>query len=290
MNRLDLAEALITVADTGTIQEAADKLHQTSAAISKKLTKLEEYLSTQLLIRHRKGITLTEAGQRYYHEMKKAIEQFKIAESSASHAKICPKGKLKVVLSYLYAETIVIPKLAAFLKKYPDIYLELEFAEVLPNFNVKKMDIIFSAVNPSEFSEQNIVRKAICSTRFILCASPLYLKNRKIPHSLPELLQHDFIIHSARKPKNVILFDDNQKLEVNSILELNNTPLMIKTALEGIGIIWTHESLALPYVKKKLLVRILDQYTQQKSTVYMCYVYQKYPDAKIEAFVEFFSP
>ena len=39
MNKLDLAEALIAIADTGSIYKAAGRLYQTSAAISKKLTK-----------------------------------------------------------------------------------------------------------------------------------------------------------------------------------------------------------------------------------------------------------
>jgi len=57
-------------------------LHQTNAAISKKLSKLEAHLGTQLVHRERKGFTLTEAGQHYYHEAKKALAQFNVAERS----------------------------------------------------------------------------------------------------------------------------------------------------------------------------------------------------------------
>jgi DNA-binding transcriptional LysR family regulator len=156
MNKLDLAEALIAIADTGSIQKSAIKLHQTNAAISKKLTKLEAHLSIQLVNRGRKGLTLTEAGQRYYHEAKKALAQFVQAEQCVIQTKIQPRGELTVVANQYYAENFIIPKLAKFLTRYLELKVNLEVAEILPDFNARKMDVLFGVAT---VGSEELVRK-----------------------------------------------------------------------------------------------------------------------------------
>lgn len=286
MNKLDLAAALIAIADSGSIYQAATRLHQTSAAISKKLTKLEAHLATQLVRRERKGFVLTDAGQRYYHEAKKALAQFALAERSVVHATTQPSGELKVVANQYYAQTIILPKLPAFLTRYPEIEFNLDVAEILPDFNAKKMHILFGVSLPGE---EYLVRKRIDVTRYVLCASPLYLKRKGIPNSSAELLQHDYIAHRGRKVHQVITLDHQQQIVMKPKLFLNNSQLLIKAALTHLGFIWTHENMVSDLLGKKKLVVLLKQYTQQPITIYAYYEHQPYSDPKIQAFINFFQ-
>ena len=190
MNKLDLAEALIAIADTGSIQQAAYKLHQTSAAISKKLSKLEAHLGTLLVHRERKGLILTTAGQRYYHEAKKALEQFALAEQFVLKTKEQPHGELKIVANQHYAQNVILPKLSSFLKRYPDMMINLEISEVLPDFNAKEMDILFGV---SAQGKENLVRKQIETTRYVLCASPAYLQRKSALVPVPNCYNMIFL-------------------------------------------------------------------------------------------------
>ncbi len=286
MNKLDLAEALITIADTGSIYQAADKLHQTSAAISKKLTKLENMLETQLVLRERKGLILTDAGQRYYHEAKKALAQFALAESSVSLAMTKPSGELKVVANHYYAQHIILPKLYDFMSQYPAIEFNLEVAEILPDFNARKMHILFGV---SVSAHEQLVRKRIGITRYVLCASPTYLKQHGVPQSPVELLQHQYIAHSARKKIGVIILDHEQQIVMQPTLLVNSSPLMMSAACEHLGFIWAHENMVSELLLKKKLVSFLDNYTQQSINVYAYYEYQAYCDPKIAAFMQYFD-
>lgn len=285
MNKLDLAEALIAIADAGSIHQAAKKLHQTDAAISKKLTKLETHLSLQLVNRERKGLTLTEAGQRYYHEAKKALEQFLMAEQCVVQAALQPRGVLKIVSNHYYAERIIVPQLPVFLARYPGLKVNLDIAEILPDFDVKKMDIL---VGVSAIGKENLVRKQIGHTRYILCASPKYLKKQGTPATTAELLHHDFIAHSARKPINLIILDEHKPIEMNPKLFCNHTSLLIEAALNNLGFIWTHENIVSEFLTSKKLIPFLTRYTQEKKSVYVYYEYQAYPDPKIQAFMKLF--
>jgi DNA-binding transcriptional LysR family regulator len=286
MNKLDLAEALIAIADSGSIQQAASKLHQTNAAISKKLAKLEAHLATQLIQRQRKGMILTEAGQRYYHEAKKALAQFNLAEEVVTQSRIHPRGELKVVSNCYYAENYILPELPHFLACYPDILLTLEVAEILPNFNAKKMDILFGV---SVAGELHLVQKRIDTTRYVLCASPQYLTQKGTPQSSIELLQHDFIGHSMRKTQNVIMLDQDKQILIKPKLLFNNTQLMIQAAVADLGFIWTHENIVSDFLINKKLIRILDNLTRQPITVYAYYEQQQYSNPKIQAFMKIFA-
>jgi DNA-binding transcriptional LysR family regulator len=238
MNQLDLIQALIAVADTGSVQKAAGQLNQTTSAISRKITKLESSLGVQLLKRHRTGTVLTEIGQRYYYECKAALLQFKKAEQLAVASLDHPAGKLRVVASLFYAKTWLIPKLASFIERYPDIELHLDIQEIQPNFEKNKMDILFGGHMPGS---DDLVRKRIAKFRRILCASPEYLKEYGCPKGPAELLQHKFITHEARLQQNVVLLDDDEPVLIKPYLFINQTQIIIDAALANLGIIWLND-------------------------------------------------
>lgn len=287
MNTLDLAQALIAIADNGSIHKAAAKLFQTDAAISKKLSKLEAHLGTQLIQRDRKGLLLTPTGQRYYHEAKKALEQFSLAERCVAHETIQPRGELRVTSNFYYSQTIIMPRLPEFLSRYSQIMFILDVAEVSVDFNARKMDILFGS---SHAGDEQLVRKKIDSSRYVLCASPRYLKQHGMPHSAAELLQHNYIAHCARKPLNLIPLDHDQQIAVKPKLLVNNSQMMIQAALAHLGFIWTIEHIVTELIAKKKLVPLLVPYLQRSIDVYAYHEYQPYLDPKIKAFMEFYIP
>lgn len=290
MNTFELAETFLMIADMGSIQKAAKKMQQTEAAVSKKLKKLEIWLNTELLIRKRTGLILTEAGECYYKEAKKAIVQFQEAENSLKSQQKMPQGALHVVSNQYYSQQLIFPQLASFLKKYPKIDLRLSIAEILPDFDTHfstgKVDILWGCSAPGD---ENLVRKRIQQTQYVLCASPNYLKRRGIPTTLSELQQHDFIAHAARKSPQVILLDNHQQIAVTPKVMINNTAMMIKACLQDIGFIWAHKNMASQWISEKKLVCFLEKYTQETIDIYAYYEYHTFVNPCVKAFMQFFS-
>ncbi len=286
MNRLELAETLIAIADNGAIHKAATKLHQTNAAVSKKLSKLEAHLGVQLITRDRKGLSLTEAGQRYYHEAKNALKTFQEAELAVVATKEKPRGELKIVTGQYFAKNFIIPKIEQFKEQYPDLKLIFDIAEVQPDFNTKKMDILFGS---SMMGDEHLVRKTISSTQYVLCASPEYLKKHGTPHTACALLKHDFITHSGRKRPDLIMLDNEKDIIVPPKFCFNNAWLVTEAALQHLGFIWTHCYMVNQHLKDKKLVSFLEKHTQQSFPIYAYYEYQRYRDPKIKVFMDFFT-
>lgn len=286
MNQFELAHTFLNIADKGSIQKAAQKLDQSEAAVSKKLKKLEAWLGVQLIIRKRSGLLLTPEGQQYYQETRKAIEYFLNAEMSLRQKKKAPEGTLTVVSNDYYFREFILPRLPAFSKKYPKILLNIQIAEVLPHFKDTGIDIVFGG---SAVGEDNMVRKRLCDTRYVLCASPHYLKKQGLPQAPAELFQHHFIAHASRNPPNRIVLDNEEALLLTPSFLMNNTSMMIEVSLQHLGFIWTHENLVATHLEQKTLVTFLSSYTQQSWPVYAYYDYQTHINPCIKVFMEFFA-
>ena len=81
----DDLRAFFRVAETGSFARAAQRLESSKSLISRRVARLEETLSAQLLQRSARGALLTEAGQAYYEEARAAMAQLECAEQWHVH-------------------------------------------------------------------------------------------------------------------------------------------------------------------------------------------------------------
>jgi DNA-binding transcriptional LysR family regulator len=286
MNKFDCIKAFITIVEQGSIINAARKLKQTNAAISKKLSKLEADLGVRLAVRNQKLLQLTDVGSQYYQQCKELLAKFDEGERVLKHVKAEPSGILNVDSNRYFAEKHIIPKLPSFLQKFPKIDLNLMLGEHWPNFSNKDVDIIFGTTLATS---EDVVKRKVGETRYLLCASPNYLKKHGIPTKPRDLSQHSFITHSQRKPTNQIILDDDQHLNVRTVLRINDTASMCLAAVQGIGLIWMRDYLVDDMLAKKKLVAVMQDYSRQKIPVYLYYLHHRFVEPKISAFVNHFT-
>ena len=62
---IEFARTFIKIVDTGSFTAAAQSLHLTQTAISRRIRSLEDYMGCQLIIRNKSGATLTPSGRRF---------------------------------------------------------------------------------------------------------------------------------------------------------------------------------------------------------------------------------
>lgn len=286
MNHLSCIETFIEIIEQGSLRKAAKKLCQTDAAISKKLTKLEESLNTCLLKRGRGVFEVTAAGQQYYELCQDIMAKVAKAEQFIQEKTLVPAGELRVTSNRFNAERYLLPRLKEFLTEYSEIQLNLTIAECMPDFSENKMDILFGVAAQGA---DDLVQKKLTTSRDILCASPGYLKTKSIPKKPKDLLALDYICHNQRRPVNIIHFDADETITIpKPILKLNDSNASVTAALQDLGYIYIKSY----YVEKELtenkLIELLPEYNRNKIPIYIFYRYQEYLDPKIRAFVDFF--
>src|ERR1700756_5207036 len=117
-------ETFVYVVDTGSFSGAARLLDVRQPAVSKSIAQLEDRLGVRLLHRTTRGLTPTEAGQRFYERAKIAIEEVNEAELAARGSGAGLSGRLRVSATVTFARLCIIPLLKPFLANHPELNVD----------------------------------------------------------------------------------------------------------------------------------------------------------------------
>ena len=135
---ISLLNAFESVARTGGVSAAAKELSLTQGAVSRLIQKLESQLEVKLFHREHRRMELTEAGQAYVPEIRKALET--IIEASIS-LKANPRGgTLRLAILPTMGTRWLAPQLPDFLKQNPGVTLNLTTKLEPFDFAVEQLD------------------------------------------------------------------------------------------------------------------------------------------------------
>lgn len=282
--KLDQIEAFIAVAQHGHFANAAKTLQLTPAAISKKIAELEHQLQVKLIHRTTRSCQLTEIGQRFFEKWLSILEHIEETEEFIKHLQEIPSGEIFVGTP---RREYLIPHLKAFQEAYPKIILKIEVAERIPNFEKEKMDILLGM---SFEPPQDMVRKKLAQTTYVLVGSPSYFAQHGMPQTPYEIATHRFIEHWERLQYGWIPFDDELKVYCPPTLLLNDSHAMRNCALEGLGVTRLHRYLVEDDLQQGRLISVLEDYLTNPVPIYLYYPYSRYIEPKLRCFIDFITP
>ena len=119
--------------------KAAAELSVTQSALSHQVQKLEQHLGKPLFIRRTRAIDLTEDGQRYYDQIRPALDA--IAAATRQQQTPPTTRVLRVGLLASFATLWLAPRLAGFISRYPHIQVELVPAIQLADVAAAEVDV-----------------------------------------------------------------------------------------------------------------------------------------------------
>lgn len=286
MSKFDQIAAFIAVIEENGFAAAARKQQVSTAAISRQVARLESELKTQLIRRTTRQISLTEIGTRYYQQAKKALDDLCEAELAIADSQTTATGILTVTSSRYFALQHLLPRLPEFMTLNPQLRVNLELAERFPDLAQEGIDLIFGV---SIEGPQELVRKRVADTRYVLCAAPSYLEQYGMPHMPSDLNKHRYITHSMRKPDNVLMFKGNKEIQLKPVLWLNDSRAMCDCAIAGMGIVKLHDYIVADAIQSGDLVEILSGFQDTTQPVYLYYQQSRYLQPKIRRFIDFYT-
>lgn len=116
----------VKIVDIGSLTQAADVLHIAQPALSQQLATLEGEFRQQLLIRTKRGVTPTDAGQILYRHAQIILRQFDQAQSDVNNSGESLSGQVSVGLAPgTAASALALPLLKAVRARHPAILLYL---------------------------------------------------------------------------------------------------------------------------------------------------------------------
>ncbi len=146
-------EYFLAVANHGSLATAAEYCFVTPGALSMQITTLENDLGVILLDRSKKPIVLTEAGEVFLEQAKRALAEFYRSKEKINEIKGSLSGNLRIgVITTIspYLMPVFIPR---FIKRCPDIKLriyDMHIADIVDSLAHDKIDIAIFAGGESD--------------------------------------------------------------------------------------------------------------------------------------------
>lgn len=286
----DGLDELCAVADKRSFTAAAAALRVTPSAISQRVRALEERVGVRLLQRTTRSVGLTEAGTRFLARVRPAMQGIHDAYAAVGELRDKPSGSLRLNLSRMAYELVVAPKLDAFMKKYPDIDLDVAIDDAFRDIVKDGFD---AGIRLGEMVEREMVAVRVGpDLRMAVVGSPSYFASRPKPKRPRDLQSHECINYRRRKLGVVYRweFEDNGKaieVAVNGRLLVNDGDLMTKAALDGLGLAYVVEASVREHLAARRLVRVLEPFLPPFPGFFLYYPTREQLAPKLRAFSDF---
>lgn len=290
LNQLDGLIAFWKVAEHRGFTTAAADLAVSPSALSQAIRQLEMRLGVRLLNRTTRSVSLTEAGQAYLARIGPALGQVIDAGDELNVLQGRPSGTLRLNAARVSIALVLRPLLDGFLQENPNVVLELTNDEGFVNIVEKGFD---AGIRFGESIDRDMVAVPIGGpVKVAVVASPEYLSRVPAPRHPDELVRHNCVRLRFATTGAIYKweFEMDGRLvdyEVGGNLIISDTTFSLDAALEGIGLAYTFEHFAQPYIKAKRLKRVLTSFCPTFPGFYLYYPSRHDQPSKLKALIEY---
>jgi len=282
--------AFVTVAEERSFRRAAERLGVSPSALSHTIRALEERLGTRLLNRTTRSVAPTEAGQVLFERLRPALAEVEEAVHDAGTGQDRPVGVVRVNLPRIAAQLVVAPVLAEFLAAHPGIRLDLVIDDSITDVVAAGFD---AGIRSGELVHQDMVAVRLTpDLRMAVVGAPAYFAQRPQPDEPRALRGHACVGYRWRETGALQRWrfgGENGPIDVDveSVLTVNDTNILLDAALRGVGLAFLVESFVAPYLQRGELVRVLAPWCQPFAGFYLYYPSSPRMPAALRAFVDF---
>ncbi|WP_213737559.1 LysR family transcriptional regulator [Bradyrhizobium sp. dw_411] len=279
--------AVIAVARYGSFRAAAIDLGMSTTAFSHSIAKLEAGLGVRLFNRTTRSVSLTDAGRTFVERVGPALAEIHDAMEVVRSQQEKPSGVLRINVALPAAQEILSPLVLEFLRRYPDVEIDLVTEGRLIDIVASGFDLgvrVYDLV-PGDMIAVPLGRPQ----RYAVVGSPSYFANRKNPRTPADLLSHSCV--RVRLPNGAHYrwqFEKNAEslqIDVRGPIMLDDGGLARTVALEGLGLIFIHEYSVLTDIADGRLVRVLEDWTPPFPGLCLYYPGRRNQSAAVRALV-----
>jgi len=222
------------VVETRSFTAAGKALGLPNSSVSRKVSRLEEHLGTQLLQRTTRKLNLTDAGQLYYERSVRLISGLDEAEAVLAHSRSTPRGRVK--LSAPPEHEFSMHVVNEFLRRHPEVRVDVEFSSEQINIIQEGYDVALVA---GEVQNLSVVAHRLFDSPFQLLVSPGYLERRGTPRTVADLSDHDCLVFGGSSLSGSWSLRDGRevvKVPVQGRIAANHIGALKSAVLAGHGI------------------------------------------------------
>ncbi|MFD2755323.1 LysR family transcriptional regulator [Comamonas terrae] len=233
---LDELQAFAAVVDTGSITAASELLGLTVSATSRTLGRLEEKLQTTLLRRTTRRLELTEEGAAFLQRARAILASVDEAEELMAARRMRPAGRLRVDAATPFMLHVLVPLIAGFRERYPEVELELNSNEGIIDLIEKRTDVAFRI---GVLKDSTLHARPVGTSQVRVLASPVYLQRHGLPAEPGQLARHALLGFTQPESLNDWPLRDaaGNTVRIRPTLASSSGETLRHMALAGLGLV-----------------------------------------------------
>jgi len=279
----DLAdlETFVAVADAGGVSGAARRLGLPKSIVSRRLSRLESELNTQLLTRTTRGAALTEAGATFREHAARVVAELEAARDSLS-----PEGELRGLLRIAaplsFGTSHLAPLIADFARLHPQLQITTAYGDRFVDLVAEGFDV---AIRLGWLPDSTLVARRIGPVTGRLVATPDYVKKNGAPQSLEDISKHPALMQGTeiwrvRDGDQVVV------LHPQGRFKSDNGQALVAAVLANLGIAMLPDFLIDEHIASGALVTLLPQYPMPEAGLYVVRPPGDHPSRKVRMFTD----
>jgi DNA-binding transcriptional LysR family regulator len=289
LDHLNVLAAFLTIAEERSFTKAAKRLGVSRSALSHAVRGLEERLGIRLLARTTRSVAPTEAGQQLIGRLRPALGEVEAVLDHIVGLRERPIGRVRLLVTPLSAKMVLAPKLVPFARQFPDIVIEVTTTQE------SRTDLVAAGFDAGIHLGESIQRDMVAvrvsrDQRLAVVGSPEYFARHPKPSSPHDLPDHPCINlrGGSAGPYRWEFERDGEALavDVSGPLIVDDADLMIRAAVDGLGLTFSLEEHAAPHLATGALVRVLEEWCPPFPGYFLYYPSRRQQPAALTALIE----
>jgi DNA-binding transcriptional LysR family regulator len=286
-------KAFLAVVRAGGFRQAARSGGDSASKLSEAVRRLETRLGLRLLHRTTRNVSPTEAGARLAERLAPALAEVEASLDVVNHFRDRPAGTLRINVPANVARTVLPGIVTPFLKRYPEIRLEVIVEDSFVDLMASGCD---AGIRYDERLAQDMIALPIGprTQRLVTAAAPAYLQAHGTPEHPRDLLQHACLrgqfsggavpLWEFERDGEIVRVDPSGPLQVRTGAAFE---LAVQAALDGLGIVHLFEDWLQLHLDSGALVAVLEPWSQRFSGPLLYYAGRRHLPSPLRAFVDF---
>ncbi|WP_010162606.1 LysR substrate-binding domain-containing protein [Sphingomonas sp. PAMC 26617] len=289
VDRAGEMEAFDAVVRAGSLSAGARALTLTPSALSRIISRIESRLGVRLLVRTTRTLTVTPEGEAYLLAARRILADLTESEAAIAY-QAAPRGRLRVSASLAYGRITIVPLLADFVARYPEILVDLSLSDELTDVLGGQADV---AIRFGPLADSPLTARRIGSNGRTIVAAPAYLARAGMPRVPEDLHDHNCLNFNFRRVDPGWPFVREGAafaLDVGGNIAANNGETLVQLAQAGVGITRVGSFHVADDVAAGRLVALLDAFNPgDTEDIHAIFVGGANTPRRVRVFVDFLA-
>jgi len=275
------------VVEVESLTRAGELLGMPKSTVSRRISRLEAHLGSQLLHRNSRIVTVTPDGAIFFEYCLRSLGLLRDGERALQSQQRQPQGLVRLALPHALGLTLMAPLLNEFLEHYPDLRVVTTLADDPTSLLREGYDL---AVTPGPLADSGLYAVKLGISEAGTFGAPTYFERKGMPQSHAELTRFDLLAAGAvDRNYRWMLSDGQHDIAVSFAPRLvcNDLLMLREVVLAGLGIANLPAFLCKLDLAEGRLVDTLPGWKAEDITFYAVFTDPKSLPTRVRALIDF---